>query len=1399
MFKNMKYLLIVMTLFVCGFSFSYNYDKVVQSSSTHQSKASCAPASANLTMKYNDVSARLETGGMLFLDRANGRAAYEVPKGSGNTAIYAASLWMGGTDVNNQLKLAAQKYRSSGNDFWTGPLSTFGGDKGDYDPSQPVGDGAVHGYGDANINADQCVAYDKFFTIRKSEVIQFITWKDCETKKQDNCESPSNEVLNRIYAWPAHGDVSAGQDHYLAPFKDVNNNGEYEPLLGDYPWYDDILGRDDIKCGSDRRISLFGDETHWWVFNDKGNIHTETGGDPIGMEIRAQAFSFATSDDVNRMTFYNYELINRGTQTLYNTYFSQYVDADLGGATDDYVGCDVTRGLGYCYNGDNYDDNYQSSKGYGSLPPAIGVDFFEGPYQDADNIDNPGPKDDTIKKITIVPTVIDAIENKGIVYAGLGIGYGDGIIDNERYGMKRFTYYTAQASQSQSDPTSAAQYYNYMNGKWRFGDKMVYGGTGFPNSPGATTIKADYMFPDDSDTLDWGTGGVDPGMKSWSELTKPNQPQDRRFVQSAGPFTLRPGAVNNITVGIVYARSAEGDLMASVRALKRADTKAQSLFDNCFKLLEPPSAPKLSIQELDKSVVLTLSNPSSSNNFGEKYKELDFNIVSTIDNKPTDRYYRFEGYLIYQMKDNTGSVADVTNTDKARLVAQCDIKNGISRIVNFEFDEELGFSLPVEKVSGANSGLKHSFLVTSDQFTKTSLVNNKSYYYIAVAYAYNSFKKYDPNDPTALDGQKTPFIMSRNSYDGSPIVASLAIPHNTRAENIEKNSNYGSTPKITRIDGRGNGNRHLELTEESKNKILKTGFLTTPTYDNGYGPLSVKVVDPLSLKGGYYTCKFNGYVSDTSKSYSNFNGSSIDTSSWTIYRFDKEGGSILDSVTSDETIGSDNEQIIPDWGISVEIFQSKYYFATSSYSEEYRRYSDPISSSITFADSSKKWLSFVKDDNSFSPNNWIRSGDYVPEANESKPELGWENPYLYADEKGLDPEKKYSSLISGGIAPHCLVGYQSEFMPLAYPSFFTKSFYSDARNFSSISRLTSIDIVITSDTSKWTRCPVIELGRHKSLNEGNAEAGTLRRGISVDKNGNQIKDTANNKYARGMGWFPGYAIDLESGMRLHMAFGENSFLSIDNGRDMIWNPNEITYDNTGNPHLGGQHPIYIFGYNVHGYYSPDTFRNCPYYDGVNNWVYDNLALNSDPKNYERYKDVYHSLQWVVNPVLNSDSKLLSTNVTLKVRINKEFNDFKTTGLNNGKPMYGWSQDALASTISSQDRKVDELSLINVVPNPYYAYSAYEAYSSVSRHNLDTRVKITNLPENCTIKIFNISGKLIWSFKKASKVNYVDWDLKNTQAIPIASGIYLIHVDVPGVGSTVVKFFGGMREVDLENI
>src|SRR5262249_6076894 len=65
--------------------------------------------------------------------------------------------------------------------------------------------------------------------------------------------------------------------------------------------------------------------------------------------------------------------INAGANTLNNMFVSLWADPDLGGFTDDLVGCDTTLSLGYCYNATNNDQLY------GATPPAVGYDFFLGP------------------------------------------------------------------------------------------------------------------------------------------------------------------------------------------------------------------------------------------------------------------------------------------------------------------------------------------------------------------------------------------------------------------------------------------------------------------------------------------------------------------------------------------------------------------------------------------------------------------------------------------------------------------------------------------------------------------------------------------------------------------------------------------------------------------------------------------------------------------------------------------------------------------------------------------------------------------------------------------------------------------------------------------------------------
>lgn len=1366
-------------------------------------KSNCPPSDARLFMEFNDVRALVEAGGSLWQNRQSGAASYEVPVGGGNHVLFSGSIWMGGLDVNGQLKLAAIKFRR-GNDFWTGPLSQTVG-SGDYDPSQPVGDNATKDFGAATITPDVCIEYDRFFTITKAEVINYTLAFECGL--DPDCDPSvypvSNTTIQRINNWPAHGNIELGQDYYLAPFYDYPSqggagDGVYDPMQGDIPWFDDILGRDDVECGVDRRVTLFGDETHWWVFNDKGNIHTETGADPIGMEVHAQAFSFATNDEVNQMTFYNYEMINRSSQTLYDTYFTQYADADVGFSEDDYVGCDVSRGLGYAYNAVNFDPGQGGAPGYGENVPAIGIDFFEGPYQDADGIDNVGPhwQIDPVdsSRTYVVPSVADAIAGKGIVYEGIGIGYSDGVVDNERFGMRRFNYYNREdksPSPAMLDPSTAGDYYNYMIGKWRDGSNIVYGGNGYMGSNGATSVPAAYCFPGDSDPLHWGTDGQDMGW-GWSERDSdgsgtPTEPLggDRRFLQTAGPFTLRPGAVNNLTVGVVFGRAFDGNAASSVDVLLRNDTKAQALFDNCFEIMDPPQAPVLEIVELENELILLLDNPFG-NNVGESYAEEDrINIIDPIDGSEVyDKYYRFEGYQIFQMRDESATVSDITDdsNDNARLVAQCDIKNGVTKLINFEFNEQLGFSVPKVMVNGEDRGIRHSFRITNDAFNNKALVNHKTYYYIAVAYAYNEYKPFNPNDPDQLDGQKLPYISSRLAADGGAIKAVAAIPHSPkpRFDGTVVNLEYGSSPEITTLDGRGNGNRVVDLTKETEEFIVNNGSIDTPTYQSGRGPINVKVVDPLSLVDGYFLMKFQDY------------GNNIDTASWVIERYTSKGGDFIESVSSERTISADNEQLIPEWGVSVQVHQHLYPCATGSENCPFRNsLALPLESTIDFADSSKRWLTGISHSDSYDPTNWIMSGDFsATEPTDQLPELGVFNPQCYKSIPNVDPNKLYTNILDGTITIGQLARRNTcGFSPLGIPgNGINESVFNSPQNINMPSVYQpSIDIVFTADKSKWSRVPVIELGIDPNLNVGGARPGLLRKSPSVDKQGrsagqpgyNAAEANPNGTTPTGMGWFPGYAIDVETGRRLNMAFGENSFLAGENGADMVWNPTSNIYDESGNPLMGGQHIIYVFG-RVEG--------DMPVYDG-GEYIYDNLSQETS----NSFRKVYQELSWVMNPLLNQGQDLLSSDVRVRVRINQQYTDYDLTTAYGGSPTYEWNMDQFKTIKSDSETLASALDMINVVPNPYYAFSEYE------RTKLETKIKITNLPERCKVRIYNTSGKLIRAFDKDSPITSIEWDLKNREGIPVAGGVYLIHVHVEGIGDRVVKFFGGLRQPDLENI
>jgi hypothetical protein len=93
----------------------------------------------------------------------------------------------------------------------------------------------------------------------------------------------------------------------------------------------------------------------------------------------------------------------------------------------------------------------------------------------------------------------------------------------------------------------------------------------------------------------------------------------------------------------------------------------------------------------------------------------------------------------------------------------------------------------------------------------------------------------------------------------------------------------------------------------------------------------------------------------------------------------------------------------------------------------------------------------------------------------------------------------------------------------------------------------------------------------------------------------------------------------------------------------------------------------------------------------------------------------------------------------------------------------------------------ELARIKAVPNPYFAHSTYELTQ------FNRVVKFTHLPARCTIRIFTLAGELIRTLEKNdASTSQLSWDVETASSLPVASGIYIFHVDAPGIGTHVGK-------------
>ncbi len=101
--------------------------------------------------------------------------------------------------------------------------------------------------------------------------------------------------------------------------------------------------------------------------------------------------------------------------------------------------------------------------------------------------------------------------------------------------------------------------------------------------------------------------------------------------------------------------------------------------------------------------------------------------------------------------------------------------------------------------------------------------------------------------------------------------------------------------------------------------------------------------------------------------------------------------------------------------------------------------------------------------------------------------------------------------------------------------------------------------------------------------------------------------------------------------------------------------------------------------------------------------------------------------------------------------------------------------ATAPTKSTALAKED-VNSINVFPNPYYGINSQET------NKYAKFVTFNHLPAQATIRIFNLAGQMVKTINHNGN-QFEFWDLTNDSGLPVASGLFIIYIDMPNLGTT----------------
>jgi len=196
-----------------------------------------------------------------------------------------------------------------------------------------------------------------------------------------------NDIPFSILTWPAKGNPhfrnysTKGRNltEPLAPFVDVDGDGNYNAYNGDYPL-------------------MNGHQMLWWVYND--NIeHELMENDPMKMQVECTAYAYDYSDDdlINNTIFIDYKITNKSGRTYSDMMMSVFNWPSIGCYADDAIGCIPDKAITFMYNKDEVDGDNDCPDDWPTYdnPPIQAMTFLNRPLDylttPTTTISNPPP------------------------------------------------------------------------------------------------------------------------------------------------------------------------------------------------------------------------------------------------------------------------------------------------------------------------------------------------------------------------------------------------------------------------------------------------------------------------------------------------------------------------------------------------------------------------------------------------------------------------------------------------------------------------------------------------------------------------------------------------------------------------------------------------------------------------------------------------------------------------------------------------------------------------------------------------------------------------------------------------------------------------------------------------